>query len=168
MEWQVAVLAGVGGGLAISMVNLVSTFGQYIRARQRARMMRRRLPHWKSYFDPIPDILAVAVRLIVGALLGFLFRGQFTSVAGAVFGIGGGVIGSFALLQSLAPLVDSRRADIKVRVSSAEGHSTEFRAMNVLDAEAIVDALVQQLKDSRAEGAPEESQQDRSRSEDGL
>ncbi|WP_433665839.1 hypothetical protein ACQP06_18775 [Nocardia sp. CA-136227] len=86
MNWQVTILAGAGGGLVVEAVAFLANLNEYRLARRqvRAASRRRAMPPWSRYFDPLPDALAAATRLLLGAGAGAAFHGQVTTVVAAV------------------------------------------------------------------------------------
>ncbi|RJO74013.1 hypothetical protein D5S18_18810, partial [Nocardia panacis] len=74
-------MAGAAGGLVVEAVAFLTNLNEYRQARRKARAARRKLvPHWDRFFDPRPDALAAATRLILGAAAGGLFHGQVTTM----------------------------------------------------------------------------------------
>ncbi|RJO77708.1 hypothetical protein D5S18_08230, partial [Nocardia panacis] len=77
---------------------------------------KKLVPHWDRFFDPRPDALAAATRLILGAAAGGLFHGQVTTMLAAV-AVGAsapallGQMGAVRSVGELAELADQKKPE---------------------------------------------------------
>lgn len=84
MDWRVAVLAGAVGGAVVEWVAFLADLNAFRQARKDARGRRRKLPSWRQYFDPWPDVAAGLTRMALGAVGGGLLHSQVTTALAAV------------------------------------------------------------------------------------
>ncbi|MFI9511255.1 hypothetical protein [Nocardia sp. NPDC052566] len=93
----------------------LANLNHYRTARRRVRAAdRKKVPDWKGYFDPAPDLTAAVTRLALGAIAGTLFQTQVTTALAAV-AVGAaapallGQLGEVRSIGNLAELSEVRR-----------------------------------------------------------
>ena len=85
MDWLVVTALGACGGAIVQLIDLAVSAKEWQKARREARIRRESLmPKLAVYVDVPADSLVFLTRLALGAVAGFIFRGQIDGATAAV------------------------------------------------------------------------------------
>jgi len=80
----IAIALGAAGGAIAEAVDRWADLADWQRARHAARQNQEALPILTKYIDPVADGLVALTRLIMGAVVGWLFHSEVSGVSAAI------------------------------------------------------------------------------------
>ena len=84
MDVGIAIALGAAGGAIAEAVDRWADLADWQRARHAARQNQEALPTLTKYIDPVADGLVALTRLIMGAVVGWLFHSEVSGVSAAI------------------------------------------------------------------------------------
>lgn len=84
MDVGIAIALGAAGGAIAEAVDRWADLTDWQRARHAARLGQKTPPPLVNYIDPVADGLVALTRLVMGALVGWLFHSEVSGVSAAI------------------------------------------------------------------------------------